>query len=173
MRIIEALKMVKDLQRKADDLKELVKANCSLSTMDTPKYGKNQGEQAEQVRKWIQAHTDIVKEICKLRVAIQKTKVLTRVEIELGGVRVSKTIAEWIHRRRDLAAADLDMWSLLTDRGIREGTVKSPSGEASEVKIVRFYDPAERDKMRGLYSSEPSIIDGKLEIINAITNLVE
>jgi hypothetical protein len=172
MKIIEALKQIKDLKRKGDDLKVLVRDNCALSSMDTPKYGDN-AAQTKQVRGWIQAHQDIMKEINRLRVAIQKTNIMTDVTIELDGTQVTKSIAAWIHRRRDLAKEDLDMWSSLTDRNIKEGIVKTPSGEQYEIKIVRFYDPAERDNKRNLYASEPSMIDAKLEIVNAITDLIE
>ena len=39
----------------------------------------------------------------------------------------------------------------------------------TEVKIVRYFDPVERDRMIALYRSEPSLIDGTLEIVNATT----
>lgn len=169
MKIIEALKQTKDLQRKADDLKQLVKENCALSNMDTPKYS----DQARQIREWVQSHTDIIKEISRLRVAIQKTNIMTDVTIELDGKQVTKSIAAWIHRRRDLAGEDLSMWNCLTDRGIREGIGKTPTGEEYKVSIVRFYDPGTRDTMRGQLASEPSLIDAKLEIVNAITDLIE
>lgn len=169
MKIIEALKQVKDLKRKADDLKTLVKDNCTLSSLDTPKYP----EQAKQIKGWIQAHSDILKEICRLRVAIQKTNILTDVTIELDGKQVKKNIASWIHRRRDLAKEELEIWTGLTDRGIKEGVGKTPSGEAFDLKVVRFWEPAERDKMRSSLSSEPTLIDSKLEIINAVTDLIE
>ena len=169
MKIIEALKQTKDLQRKADDLKALVKDHCAITIFESQKYP----NQTKQVAEWIQAHSDILKEILRLRLAIQKTNLAINVTIELNGKQVIKSIAGWIHRRRDLAAAELSMWSALTDRNIQEGIVKSPSGDPVEMKINRFYDSAERDKKRELYSSEPSIIDGKLEIVNATTDLIE
>ena len=130
-------------------------------------------DQKKQVDEWLQAHSDIVKEISRLRVAIQKTNMETSVAIQLNGKAVEKTIAEWIHRRRDLAVEELKMWNCLTDRGIVEGTGKSPTGDPIEIKIVRFYDPVARDNHRDLFQSEPITIDSKLEVINAITDLIE
>lgn len=169
MKIIEALKQTKDLQRKADDLKDLVKNHCAITSLESQKYP----NQTKQVSEWMQAHSDILKEVLRLRLAIQRTNLAVEVTIELGGKQVVKSIAGWIHRRRDLASMELSMWNMLTDRNIQEGMIKSPSGDTVEIKINRFYDPAERDKKKDLYSSEPSIIDGKLEIINAVTDLVE
>ena len=172
MKIIEGMKKIKDLQKKVEDLRDKVKTNCAISSLETPVYG-TPLEQTAQVREWIQSHGDILKEILRLRVAIQKTNLATSVEIELGGKVVNKTIAEWIHRRRDLAKSELTMWSMLTDRNIKEGMVNGPTGTPIEIKVVRFYDPKERDNKRELYVSEPSVIDGRLEVVNAITDLLE
>lgn len=169
MKIIEALKQIKDLQRKADDLKVKVATYSAYLTTQTPVYP----DQKRQVSEWIQAHGDILKEILRLRFLIQKTNILTNVPIELGGKTVTKTIAEWIHRRRDLAISERTMWQKLTDRNLQEGATRDEKGEILVIKIVRCYDPVERDNKVALYDSEPSIIDGKLEIINATTDIIE
>ncbi len=169
MKLIEALKKIKELQRKAEDLRDLVKNNCARSSLETDKYP----QQAQKVGGWIQSHSDILKEILHLRTAIQTTNLKTEVTIELGEKTVKKTIAEWIHRRRDLAGLELSMWVLLSDRGIKEGPIAGPAGDLVEIKIVRFYDPSERDNNRTLYQSEPIIIDSNLEVVNAITTLIE
>jgi hypothetical protein len=172
MKLIEALKQIKDLQRKAEDLRVKVQEHCAITSMETPTYGTAE-EQRKKVAGWIQAHSDILKEVLRLRVAIQDTNLRTDVTIELNGKGVTKSIAAWIHRRRDLAHDEFSMWSLLTDKKIQEGVVQSPSGHPMEIKVVRFYDPEHRDNMRDLFSSEPSTIDAKLEIVNAITDLLE
>ena len=169
MKLIEALKKVKDLQRKASDLRVLVKDHCALSSFETQKYP----NQKKQVTEWMQAHSDVLKEILRLRIAIQKTNLETEVVIEIGNKQVTKSIAAWIHRRRDLANEELQMWNQLTDRGINEGIAKGPTGDPIEIKIHRFYDPAEKDRKREEYASEPSVIDGRMEVINAITDLIE
>ena len=169
MKIIEALKQIKELQRKADDLKDKVTKHSAYLSNETAVYE----NQKEQVHQWIQSHSDIMKEILRLRIAIQKTNLNTTVTIDLGGKNVVKTIAEWVHRRRDLANSEALMWSKLTDRGLREGTQKQSTGQDVEVKIIRCYDPKERDTALYLYQSEPSIVDSKLEVINAVTDLME
>lgn len=169
MKIIEALKQTKDLQRKAEDLRTLVKNHCAISSLETQKYP----NQTKQVSEWIQAHSDILKEILRLRLAIQKTNLENEVTIELGKKQVTKTIAEWIHRRRDLANEELAMWNVLGDRNIQEGIGKGPTGDPIEIKINRFYDPVERDNKKDFFGSEPSIIDSKLEVVNAVTDLME
>lgn len=168
MKIIEAMKKIKDLQKKADDLRTKVKQHCADLDFETAVYPDQKG----QVQSWLQSHSDVVKEILALRFAIQKTNIATPVTIELGGVQVTKTIAEWIHRRRDLASLEMDVWRGLTDRNLKEGAIQQTSGQTRDVKIRRYYDPAERDKKVDLYRSEPSIIDATLEVVNAVTELV-
>jgi len=169
MKIIEALKQVKDLQRKASDLKRKVAQHCAHLSNEKPVYEKQQ----EQVQEWIQAYQDIVKEILRLRIAIQRTNLATLVPIQLNGKSITKSIAEWIHRRRDLADMDRSIWASLSDRGLREGQVIQSNGEKIDVIIKRYYDPAEKDKKVDSYTSEASLIDARLEITNAVTDIIE
>ena len=169
MKLIEALKKIKDLTKKAEDLRGLVKDNCARSSLESDRYR----EQANKVKGWIQSHSDILKKILHLRITIQRTNVVTLVSIDLEDKVVTKSIAEWIHRRRDLAAVELSMWNCLGDRGIQEGYTQGPSGDKIEIKLIRFFDPEERDRSKVEYQSEPIIVDAKLEVINAITDLIE
>lgn len=170
MKIIEAMKKIKELQIKAEDLRKKVATYCADQSHETAVYG---DRQKGQINEWIQSHGDVLKEILKLRVAIQRTNLDTPVVIELGGKGVTKSIAEWIHRRRDLAGLELQVWHGIGDRGLKEGLIKSSTGETTEVKIRRYYSPVERDTAIELYRSEPSIIDRTLEVTNAITDIKE
>ena len=174
MKIIEAMKQIKDLVRKAEDLKAKAAQHCSDLDFETPLYG-TAAEQTATVQGWIQAHHDILKEVLRLRVAIQRTNLATSAPITLGEKVVVKTIAEWIHRRRDLAGLELGMWKALGDRGLKEGMLNptAPGGTGREVKIRRYYDPKEKDAKINLFSSEATVIDSSLEVVNATTDLIE
>jgi len=170
MKLIEAMKKIKELQEKADDLENKVSSYCAHLSIETPTYD----DQRAQVRRWIQSHSDIKKEVLRLRIAVQKTNLATDVSIDLNDSRtVTKSVAEWIHRRRDLASSEEKIWSRLGDKGLREGMMKQSSGEDVQVKIVRCFDPKERDIKVASYQAEPQIIDSKLEVVNAITDLIE
>lgn len=162
------MKKIKELTAKAADLQAKVAATCANLDIETPVYADPKAE----ISGWIQAHSDVLKEILKLRVGIQKTNISTMVSIELGGQQVTKSIAEWIHRRRDLANLEMAMWQKLGDRGLKEGFMQQSTGaDARAVKIVRHFDPKERDAKLELYRSEPSRIDATLEVINAVTEV--
>lgn len=170
MKLIQAMKKLKDLNAKAEDLRKKVQMHSADLTIENPVYP----DQRRQVAEWIQSHGDVLKEILHLRVAIQRTNIATEVSIEIGGKHVSKSIAAWIHRRRDLAKLDLSMWQQLTDRNLKEQNIQTaPGGAVTEVRIRRYYDPAERDSKLELYRTEPSVIDATLETVNAITDLIE
>lgn len=173
MKIIEAMKKIKDLTRKAEDLRNLIKQYHVDMDAEAPTYGTVE-EQRKQISSWLQSHSDIIKEIGSLRYKIQKTNINTIVAVELDGKAIRKTIAEWIHRRKDLANLELTAWSALNDRGLpASGRAQKSSGETYEVKIRRYYDPKERDQKKTTYASEPLTIDGCLEIANATTDLME
>jgi len=174
VKIIEAMKQIKDLQQKAEDLRGKVAKYCTDLDHETVVYGTEQ-EQRAQIESWIQAHSDILKEILHLRVAIQATNLATPVAIQLNGKVVTKTIAEWIHRRRDLAGAEQEMWAGLgrKESGMREGTLQTSTGQLQEVKIRRYYDPSNRDEHLEVYRSEPLRVDATLEVVNATTDLIE
>lgn len=170
MKLIEALKLLKELTVKADDLRGKIANHSAHLSIETPVYP----EQQKQVSQWLQAHEDITREMAHLHVQVAKTNVSTLVQIKVGDNLLSKTITEWIARRRTLAAFDLAAWNKLTDRGIKEGAVPSSTAgaPATPVKIVRCYDPVLRDKMVAIYRDEPGLIDRTLEVINATTEVL-
>jgi hypothetical protein len=171
-KLIEAMKQIKDLQRKAADIREKIQKHHADIDIEVPVYGTPE-QQRDMVSQWLQAHSDIVKEIGKLRFAIQKTNIQTPVTIILGEKSVTKTITEWISRRKDLAALDAQAWDCLNDKGIKPAiNIQKTDGTLQEVKIRRYYDPKVKDDKRELYRSEPSLIDGSLEVVNAVTDLV-
>lgn len=170
MKLIEAMKQLKDLKTKADDLRDKVGRFCADLTIQTPTYPDQKG----QVTLWMQAHHDVVKEIARLRTSIQKTNLETAVTISLDGRQVTKSIAHWIHRRRDLAGMEQQVWQKLGDLGLKEQNMQTvQGGSMTEIRIRRYFDPVERDKHVESYRSEPSIIDATLEITNAVTDLIE
>lgn len=169
MKIIEAMKEIKRLEEKSEDLKKKIGQYCADLNVETPMYP----EQAAQVSEWLQSSNDSIKEAERLRVAIQKTNLATQVTVDLGSEKVSKSIANWIVRRRLYAKHQESVWNQLTDRGLREGFAKNSTGEQVEIKIRRYFDPKTRDTKIAEYHDEPNLIDRGLEVVNAVTDLLE
>jgi hypothetical protein len=169
MKIIEAMKKVKANKEKVTDLRQKIGSICANLAHETKLYGT---ETAAKVKEFLQACDDISQENVRLLCAIQKTNLATSVTIELGGKQVTKTIAEWIWRRREYAAEDYQTWSVLTDRGIKEGQAQTTTGTPFELKLERHYDPVKRDEMIAMYRAERHQIDAALEVVNATTDLM-
>ena len=170
MKIIEALKKIKDLRRKSDDLKDKLKTYCADMDCNTPTYPDQRGKIAE----WLQGHNDIIKEIAHLKLAIRRTNLMTLVPIEFEGTFVTKSICSWIDRRKELAKLQEDTYRSLTNKGMRDSSYQVTTGAPIvPVKVIMYFDPNERDKKIELYRSEPAKIDSTLEIINAVTELIE
>lgn len=168
MKIIEAMKRIKILTEKVTDLRAKIAQHCANMDIEKPVYL----DPAKQIAEWQQSIHDTLKEILSLRVSIQITNLVTPVTIELGGEQVTKPIAAWIHRRRDLSQLEMNMWQALTDRNLKDGEIRSSTGgENRTVHVVRHFDPRQRDANVELFRSEPALIDATLEIINATTEL--
>jgi len=178
MKIIEALKSLKDLQRKASDIRDKIGTYCADMDIETPIYGTVEA-QTKQLAEWLQSHHDIVKEIETLRVRIQRTNLQTMVSISFDGKNhIQKPIAAWIHRRKDLSKMEMTAWFGLTNRRLEPRALrKDPRDPNSEceriIQVRKYYDQKERDTMVELYTSESSKIDGALEMVNAVTDLCE
>lgn len=169
MKIIEAMKRVKLNEEKIVDLQAKIKQYCVHLNIEKPAYK----DQHARVKEWLQSCTDLTQENVRLLCAIQRTNLETPVTIELGGKSVTKTIAEWVWRRRKYAEIDRQTWSGLSDRGLKEGISQSPTGGQVEMTLVRYFDPVERDNRVLMYREEPGLIDSTLEVVNATTDLLE
>ena len=170
MKIIEAMKRIKNNKEKVVDLQNKIGLHCANLNHETPLYGT---ETKSKIEEWAQSCTDLSKENIRLLCAIQRTNIKNQVTITLSGIPVTKTIAEWVWRKREYAATDLKTWALMTDRNLKEGVVSSSTSIPVELKIQRHFDPELRDEKMAIYRSEPHEIDSALEIVNATTDLEE
>jgi hypothetical protein len=170
MKIIEAMKRVKANKEKVADLQRKIGSVSANLSHETPLYG---AETPAKIVEWLQSCNDTSQENIRLLCAIQRTNLATKVTIKLGDKDVTKSISEWVWRRREYAGVDLATWATLTDRNLREGQLPQSTGAPQLITIVRHYDPIRRDKMMDLYRTEPHEIDAALEVVNATTELME
>ena len=173
MKIIEALKKTKDLKRQIDDIKSKVKTYCADWDCDEPVYPDQKGKISE----WLQSHHDLCKEILRRKIVLQKTNLQTQVTITINKNDVTKSISEWIIRRRELSSEEYALWEVLTDGGYNPNQdFKQKMTPTSPDKVVKrrlYFDPSQRDRKREEYRSEPHLIDSTLEVVNAVTSIIE
>ena len=172
MKIIEALKEIKNLRRKLGDIQEKISIYSADNSTDTPIYE----NQKLQIESWLQAAEDINKNILNLSHRIHKTNVNTKMTIEvIDGKPITKSIDEWLLRMFNLAEEDKKTWlSLNVNDSSKTQKYRLPNSSTDVVVTRRLYfDILKRDKKLEEYSSEKSKINSKLEIINAITDLLD
>lgn len=171
MKIIEALKAIKRLREKVDDLREKIHSHCAHTSLDKAEYG---DKQRDKIQEWINSYRDTLKEIARLKLGLQKTNLETMVTIEIGDNKITEPIAYWILRRRELAGLEHAMWQKVTSKHLKAGSIPPTrqGGEPVEVTIVTHFDPEIRDKYLSSTREEPLIIDATLEVVNATTELI-
>jgi hypothetical protein len=168
MKIIEAMKQIKANKEKVAELIQRIQRNSAHLSIESPQYE----NQADKVKEWTQSCLDVSRDNVELLVRIARTNLATTVTIDLGGKPVTKTIAEWVWRRREYAGVDKAIWLSQGDRNLKEGMVQSSPGVMTDVKLVRYYDPAQRDANADIHMREPHQIDAALEVVNATTDLL-
>ncbi len=167
MKIIEALKKIKYLTKKCEDYRAKIAKSAADMDFDTPEYP----DMKAKVSEWVQGHGDMIKEISSLKFRIQKTNVHQMIAIDLNNNKVTKSIYEWIQRRRELCSLEQKAWEALTDRSLGDKQFQQTNGSISTLKMRRYYDPAEKAKMVDAMKYEPVAIDSALEIANCTIDL--
>lgn len=170
MKLIEAMKKVKMNKEKIADLQNKIRECSANLSHETPLY-KDQTQ--AKISGWVQTCQDLCKDNVDLLVKIQKTNIQTMVTIQLGENNVEKSISEWVWRRREYAEIEQKTFACLSDRGLKEGFMNQSTGQAIQVTIVRHFDPEWRDHNMSILREEPHKIDAALEVVNAVTDLLE
>lgn len=176
MKLVEAMKDTKGALRKMEDLRKKISQYCADLDCMQPTYGSPE-EQKKKISEWLQSHNDLAFKLTDLRKAIQLTNLQTSVTIKVGDNDVTRSIAEWVIRRREIIDFQLLAYNDLSDKGLADRGLRA-MGNIDEAKKlstarVRFYfDASERDKNIEVLKNEKESIDKALEIVNATTELL-
>lgn len=167
MYIIEALKEVKHLREKISDLTKKI-GNNSAHLENKPTEYKDPAAEIKSWQAQIHATTQRIEELlCR----INMTNLLTNVTITIGKKTVTKSIAAWIYRRTGLSTFDLNAWMACTSKGLK---IEIDKTEANKVySVILNYDAKTRDLKTEEFGCEAGLIDTRLEIVNATTQLIE
>lgn len=173
MKLIEALKRTKMLKKRIEDLHKKIHMYSADFENDKPTY---EGQES-QIKAWLDSCRDSVMEIMRLKLSIQRTNINTIVSIAFEGdsKAVEQSISAWIIRRAELASIQYQTWKML-DAAPRDPRIITETGDKADAKIFhvrRYFDVKQRDLKMQYFTEEPSIIDAKLEIVNAETDIIE
>ena len=169
MKIIEGLKQLKLNTKKVADISARIALNSAKKSFEQSPYE----DPVAQVKEWCDQIEELSKRNSELTLAIARTNAATQVTIELEGKQITKSITEWIYRRRHGVAMELAGVKALTNRGLKDEQVKQTDNTLLETKVVLHYDQKSRDQRMDALQQEPTLIDTRLGMVNAVTDLLE
>lgn len=177
MKLIEALKDQKSTLRKMEDLRRKIASHCADLDVMQPTYGSAQ-EQEKKISEWLQSHDDLALKLTDLKKKIQNTNLQTLVTIKVGDKDITRSIVEWIIRKREIIDLQLLAYSSLNDRGLSEKGLRAMGSPDEAKKLqnarVRFYfNASTRDQTIETLKTEKESIDKALEITNATIELID
>ena len=168
MTIVEALKEVKLVEKRIAKNCESISQYASVLSNEKPAFDSEE-EQRAMVKQLIQANMDLTTQYLRLKKNIEFTNLSTIVE--LAGKKYS--IFELIHLRRKAGEFILRTFSCLTETASEQKRARFFAAAGQDVKVNRMFN--ESDKMKSLNEWQEFIekIDGKLEVVNATTEILE
>lgn len=170
MKIIEALKNLKLIEKRVNKNCQLLNQYAAFVSTDGPVFDSVEKQQAE-VTSLIQANQDLATEYLRLKQAIENTNLVTNVTIGAKTYSISNLIT----LRRTVYSFKQKTYQMLNSANavIRIKEVqRNPTDATNPPRIVMLYK--EEDKNKAIREHEDFIasIDAKLEIVNAEVDLV-
>lgn len=169
MKIIEAMKTLRLIEKKMEGNMQDIERYASMVSTERP-YFKDEKEQKEEVERRVQANNDLLKNYLDLKQKIELTNL--RVMVAIHGVHYSISALLTLQRKQaqNMEKTFRAMNDSQGQSRLRNSTV-SQDGKAPYV--ARFYD--ERKKNEGLrfWQDLSHEISARLEIVNATTDLVD
>lgn len=168
MKIIEALKKLRVIEKRIQSTTEEVNQYASALTTERLPYGTEE-DQKREVKSRLQSTKDLFQEYLELKSRIEKTNL--EVQVEVDGRTYS--LSQLLVIKRKMAKQMMGVYSALNtdqaDRRLRHAAALA--GQSPQV--VRLFDESEKNdnlrKWMELYDN----IDSRLEVINATTDLIE
>jgi len=173
MALIEGMKKLKVLEKRIDRNTERILMYSSAPSNEKPTFG-DEKEQRKQVQELIQSNKDLLTEYLHLKQRVDMTNLATRVTI---GKREFKLIDLLVLRRGLAKKMEKTYHALSTDYADKrlaqmQRNIALQAGEKPP-HALRFYDENEKFANLQEWQGLQDEIETRLEVINAVTSLVE
>lgn len=169
MKIIEGMKRLRLIEKKMDQNKLHITQYASTLSTERPFFGSDDAQRKE-VASLIQSNNDLMTEYLKIKKQIEQTNLDVGVNI----MGKAYTLSDLLIIKRKLAEQMTTTYESLNtnyaDTKIRSAGL-TPEGKRPE--IVRMYDEKQKNEELNFWMELSSQIESKLEVVNAITDLVE
>jgi len=168
MKLIEAMKELKLVEKRMEKNREQITQYSSGLSNEKEIFGSEQ-KQIDEVKSLLQANVDLFNRYLYLKRSIERTNLETKVEFSVGTYSISELLA--IKRR--LQHGVINTFKALNTQSAeaRMRTIKIPDNV--EVKVVRYYREEEKNLLLKSWMEFFENIDGRLEVVNATTDLID
>ena len=168
MKLIEAMKERKIVEKRMEKNREQITQYSSGLSNEKEIFGSEQ-KQIDEVKSLLQANVDLFNRYLYLKRSIERTNLETKVEFSVGTYSISELLA--IKRR--LQHSVINTFKALNTQSAeaRMRTIKIPDNV--EVKVVRYYREEEKNLLLKSWMEFFENIDGRLEVVNATTDLID
>ena len=169
MTIIEGLKRLRLLDKRMAKNCEEIQKYSSLLSNEKPIFD-SESNQREEVRKLIQANSDLEREYCSIKSRIDYTNLMTYVQID----DENRTIHSWLTVLRKTGQLLIKTYQSLSTHQGYKSQMQYRDKDSQIPSVIRLYD--ENDKRAGQRKWEDlttgKTIEGRLEVVNATTELL-
>ena len=173
MTIMEGLKELKMIDKRYQKIIEKLVDNAALKSNVAPTY---EDKQADKVSGWIQSAKDLVERKIKLRCAILKTNLETKVvfrgkEYSLQEILYMKDGGKKMGNLSGFQLMDQLITALKRDKTIEAELSRMPAPTEKEkaVTLKRYFDVEMRDKMENFQMDLIQNLDALIEHANVTT----
>lgn len=174
MKLIEALKNLKTIEKRIDKNCQLIADYSAYVSSETPVFETHEKQQKE-VESLIQANCDLEKEYIRLKMCIDHTNLNTKVQLLGKNLTISElvTLQRLLNRNTNfrqktynslnMSKAQVKLQQVFNQKGV---DAQNPA------RVIPVYSEAEKNKALREWEEFTSQIDGKLEVVNAETELL-
>ena len=168
MKIIEGMKRLRVIEKRMESQRNAVTEYASKLSTEMPRF-QTKEDQAKEVASLIQSNNDLCAEDLRIKRSIEYTNL--KVTVELQGKAYS--ISDLLVVKRKLADRMVATYRALNDTVARDRLRNAPKFDGETPKVEILYD--ERTKLDNIrkWQDLADIIDSRLEVINATTDLIE
>ena len=168
MKIIEGMKRLRVIEKRMESQRNAINEYASKLSTEMPRF-QTKEDQAKEVASLIQSNNDLCAEYLRIKRSIEYTNL--KVTVELQGKAYS--ISDLLVVKRKLADRMVATYRALNDTVARDRLRNAPKFDGETPKVEILYD--ERTKLDNIrkWQDLADIIDSRLEVINATTDLIE
>ena len=174
MKLIEAIKNLKIIQKRIDKNVGLIRQYASYISSEAPSFT-TEAQQRNEVQSLIQANIDLQNEYLRLKKAIERTNLETLVTINGYTYPISDVISirRIVGRFQNDTFAALDTTAAMSRmKQVYMGSAAKPVDPANPPRVIALFDEKYKNDSLKSWGEFLEAIDGKMEVVNAETELL-